>query len=100
MTNPSARPSGPKHPGTATLAAVLLAFFAAGAAMILVIWVTLSDFLAGHPVEGGRFLLAIALAGLFGALAWLLALYLQTTFLPAPRPVNRGDASLTTEVQP
>jgi fermentation-respiration switch protein FrsA (DUF1100 family) len=71
----------PSAPGTAQLAAVLSLFFVAGAGMALVIWHTLSDFLAGHPVEGGRYLLAMALIGLFGAFAWLLARYLQNAFL-------------------
>ena len=60
---------------------VVLAFFLlVGAAMALFVWHTLSDFLAGLPVEGGPFLLAIALAGVFFGFAWLLARYLQVTF--------------------
>ncbi len=82
MSQPtSTSPRTAAHPGILTLAAILVAFFVAGAAMALVIWITLSDFLAGHPVEGGRYLLAMALVGLFGALAWLLGRYLQTAFM-------------------
>jgi len=73
-----------RQPGTASLTAVLAFFFVTGAAMSLVIWVTLSDFLAGHPVEGGRYLIAMALIGLFVAFAWLLARYLQNAFLTPP----------------
>jgi hypothetical protein len=68
-------------PGTAQLTAVLVLFFVAGAGMALVVWHTLSDFLAGQPVEGGLFLVAMALAGVFVALAWLLARYLQNAFM-------------------
>lgn len=82
MSQPTSTPSRTSSPpGILTLAAILLAFFVAGAAMALVIWITLSDFLAGHPVEGGRYLLAMALLGLFGALAWLLGRYLQSAFM-------------------
>ena len=66
--------------GTAGLTAVLAFFFVVGAAMALFIWHTLSDFLAGLPVEGGRFLLAIALAGVFAGFACLLARYLESIF--------------------
>ena len=59
---------------------ILTLFFVAGAAMALVVWHTLSDFLAGRPVEGGRYLLAMALSGLFIGLAWLLAHYLRSRF--------------------
>jgi hypothetical protein len=55
-------------------------FLVIGAAMALFVWHTLSDFLAGLPVEGGTFLLAIAIAGMFVGFAWLLARYLQVTF--------------------
>jgi uncharacterized membrane protein YjfL (UPF0719 family) len=65
-------------PGTVRLTLVLAFFFVAGSAMTLVIWHTLSDFLAGQPVEGGRYLLALALAGVFVGFAWLLARYIQT----------------------
>jgi hypothetical protein len=65
---------------TARLAAVLGFFFVTGAAMLLFVWHTLSDFLAGRPVEGGRYLLALALLGVFVGLAWLLALYLKNLF--------------------
>lgn len=66
----------PKPPvSTARLAAALSAFFVAGAGMLFFVWHTLSDFLAGRPVEGGRYLLALSLLGLFVGLAWLLALY-------------------------
>lgn len=60
---------------TLRLTAVLAFFFVSGAAMLLFVWHTLSDFLAGQPVEGGRYLLALALLGVFVGLAWLLALY-------------------------
>jgi len=62
------------------MAAVLVFFFVTGAAMLLFVWHTLSDFLAGQPVEGGRYLLALALLGVFVGLAWLLALYLRSLF--------------------
>jgi hypothetical protein len=62
------------------LAAVLAFFFVSGAAMLLFVWHTLSDFLAGQPVEGGRYLLALSLLGVFVGLAWLLALYLRSLF--------------------
>ncbi len=55
----------------------LAGFFIVGSGMTFVIWHTLSDFLAGRPVEGGRYLLALALSGLFVALVWLLAHYVQ-----------------------
>jgi hypothetical protein len=72
-----------RSPGLFGLAAVLVFFFVTGAAMAFVIWMTLSDFLAGHPVEGGRYLLAMAMIGLFVAFAWFLARYLQSAFLPS-----------------
>jgi len=75
----------PQPPGLLGLTAVLVFFFVTGAAMAFVIWMTLSDFLAGHPVEGGRYLLAMAMIGLFVAFAWFLARYLQSAFLPAAR---------------
>lgn len=59
---------------------ILALFFVAGAGMALVVWHTLSDFLAGRPVEGGQYLLAMALAGLFIGLAWLLAHFLRSRF--------------------
>jgi hypothetical protein len=62
------------------LSVVLAFFLVVGAAMALFVWHTLSDFLAGLPVEGGPFLLAIAIAGVFVGFAWLLARYLQVTF--------------------
>lgn len=68
---------------TFRLAAILAFFFVTGAAMLLFVWHTLSDFLAGQPVEGGRYLLALALLGVFVGLAWLLALYLRSLF-PEP----------------
>ncbi len=72
MTNPPV--------STGKLAAVLSIFFVVGAATTLFVWYTLSEFLAGAPVDGGRFLLAIALAGVFFGLAWLLARYLESVF--------------------
>jgi hypothetical protein len=70
-----------EHPGTASFTAVLVFFFVTGAAMALVIWHTLSDFLAGQPVAGGLYLVAMALIGLFVGFAWLLARYLQNAFM-------------------
>jgi hypothetical protein len=71
----------PSTPGTAQLAGVLVFFFVTGAGMALVIWHTLSDFLAGQPVEGGRYLIAMALIGVFVGFAWLLARYLENAFM-------------------
>jgi hypothetical protein len=71
-------PNPPVNP--LRLAAVLAFFFVSGAAMLLFVWHTLSDFLAGKPVEGGRYLLALSLLGVFVGLAWLLALYLRSLF--------------------
>lgn len=65
---------------TGKLAAVLALFFVTGAVLALIVWHTLSEFLAGHPVDGGPFLLAIALAGVFAGVAWLLARYLESAF--------------------
>lgn len=65
---------------TLRLALTLGLFFVAGAAMLLFVWHTLSDFLAGKPVEGGRYLLALALLGVFAGLAWLLSLYITSLF--------------------
>ncbi len=76
----------PSTPGTGRLTAVLVFFFVSGSAMALVIWHTLSDFLAGHPVEGGRYLVAMALAGVFFGFAWLLARYLQNAFMTNGEP--------------
>lgn len=59
------------------LTAVLVGFFVVGSAMAFFIWSTLSDFLAGKPVEGGAYLIAMALVGVFVGLAWLLSLYIQ-----------------------
>lgn len=59
-------------------ALVLAFFFVAGSAMSLLIWGTLSDFMAGRPVEGGLFLLALAVLGVFVGFAWLMARYLQS----------------------
>jgi len=64
------------------LAAVLAIFFILGSAMMLFIWSTLSDFLAGRPVEGGLYLLALAMTGVFIGLGWLLARYLETRIPP------------------
>ena len=62
---------------TVALTVVLAGFFVAGSAMLFVIWHTLSDFLAGRSVEGGQYLLALALGGVFVGMAWLLARYIQ-----------------------
>lgn len=73
----------PKRPiTTVRLAAVLSVFFVLGAAMALFIWQTLSDFLAGRPVDGGLYLLALAVLGVFVGFAWLLARYLQEILPP------------------
>lgn len=63
---------------TGRLAAVLAVFFILGAAMALFIWQTLSDFLAGRPVDGGIYLLALAILGVFVGFVWLLARYILT----------------------
>jgi hypothetical protein len=62
---------------TGQLALVLAVFFILGSAMTQFIWATLSDFLAGRSMEGGIFLLALAMLGVFAGFAWLLARYLQ-----------------------
>jgi|GEM_PF-1914311 hypothetical protein len=82
----------PQPPGIFSLAAVLVFFFVTGAAMAFVIWMTLSDFLAGYPVEGGRYLLAMAMIGLFVAFAWFLARYLQRAF-PSSSPGSGAKGS-------
>jgi hypothetical protein len=64
------------------LTAVLAVFLVLGSAMALFIWHTLSDFLAGKPVEGGDFLLALAMTGVFAGLAWLMAHFLLKAFPP------------------
>jgi len=61
------------------LAAVLAVFFVVGSVMTLFIWETLSEFLAGRPVDGGTYLLALAATGVFAGFAWLLARYLEIT---------------------
>lgn len=66
----------------ARLAAVLAGFFIVGAGLALFIWKTLSDFLAGRPVDGGVYLLALAMLGVFVGFAWLLARYLIDLFPP------------------
>lgn len=93
-------------PGSRWLALVLAFFFVSGAGMALVIWHTLSEFLAGKPVEGGEYLLAIALIGVFIALAWIMARYIQTVVPPhpdradAPGPTRSTDESSSGEVTP
>ena len=52
---------------------ILIAFVLAGSSMTLFIWETFSAFLAGKPVSGGAFLLALVLCGAFVGLSWLLA---------------------------
>jgi len=75
----SKKSEGSQEPvSTGRLALVLAIFFLLGSWMTLFIWRTLSDFLAGRPVEGGIFLLALAMLGVFAGFAWLLARYLQT----------------------
>ena len=79
---------------TVRLTVVLAAFFVAGAAMTFFVWYTLSEFLAGRPVEGGQFLLALALSGFFVALAWLMAQYVQRAVDPDGRlGSDRGGSS-------
>ncbi len=62
---------------TVKLTAVLAGFLGAGSLTTFVVWHTLSEFVAGRPVEGGQYLLALALLGVFAALAWLLGRYVQ-----------------------
>lgn len=82
-------------PGTGQLTLVLGFFFVSGAAMALVIWHTLSEFLAGQPVEGGQYLLAMALIGVFIGFAWLMARYI---LIVLPLDSSRSDESPTDEV--
>jgi hypothetical protein len=71
----------PEHtPSTVQLSVVLTAFFVVGAGLAFFIWHTLSDFLAGLPVEGGRYLLALAMIGVFLGVAWLLYRYILSAF--------------------
>jgi len=65
-------------PGAFRFAAVLAFFFVTGSAMALVIWHTLSDYLAGKPVPGGQYLLAMALIGVFVSFAWLMGRFIQS----------------------
>lgn len=67
---------------TGRLMAVLAAFFLAGTPLAFFVWHTLNDFLAGRPVEGGTYLVAMGLAGVFVAVVWLLARYLEDTLSP------------------
>ena len=69
-----------RTPSTAQLTVVLASFFAVGAGLALFIWHTLSDFLAGKPVEGGRYLLALAMIGVFAGVVWLLYRYILSAF--------------------
>jgi hypothetical protein len=71
-----------RAPSTTQLTLVLTAFFVAGAGLAFFVWHTLSDFLAGQPVEGGRYLLALAMTGMFVGVAWLLARYVLNAFPP------------------
>jgi hypothetical protein len=72
----------PKTPPSASeLLAVLGTFFVLGAGLTLYIWHTLSDFLAGKPVDGGRYLLALATSGVFVGVTWLLARYIMSRFV-------------------
>jgi hypothetical protein len=68
-------------PSASELLAVLGAFFVLGAGLTLYIWHTLSDFLAGQPVDGGRYLLALATSGVFVGVTWLLARYIMSRFV-------------------
>jgi drug/metabolite transporter (DMT)-like permease len=69
-----------RTPSTTQLTVVLACFFVVGAGLALFIWHTLSDFLAGKPVEGGRYLLALAMTGVFVGVAWLLYRYILSAF--------------------
>jgi len=69
-----------RTPSTAQLTVVLAGFFVVGAGLALVIWHTLSDFLAGKPVDGGRYLLALAMTGVFAGVTWLLYRYILSAF--------------------
>jgi len=64
------------------LTTVLAVFLVLGSVMALFIWHTLSDFLAGKPVEGGEFLLALAMIGVFAGLTWLMAHFILKAFPP------------------
>lgn len=71
----------PDHtPSTVQLTTVLAFFFVVGGGLALFIWHTLSDFLAGQPVEGGRYLLALATIGIFIGVTWLLYRYILNAF--------------------
>ena len=74
----SSSESSDSSPSVLGLGMVLAFFFITGSAMSLLIWGTLSDFMAGRPVEGGLFLLALAVLGVFVGFAWLMARYLQS----------------------
>lgn len=84
MTSSSPRSSAsrPSKAVVARMTAILVAFFVAGAAMAFFIWSTLSEFLAGKPVEGGAYLIAMALIGVFIGLAWLMSLYIVSVVPP------------------
>lgn len=75
-----------RTPSTAQLTVVLAFFFVVGGGLALFIWHTLSDFLAGQPVEGGRYLLALAMIGVFVGATWLLYRYLLSAFPPQNGP--------------
>jgi hypothetical protein len=64
---------------TVQLTVVLAVFFLLGSVMAHFIWHTMSGFLAGQPVEGGTYLLALAVTGLFFGLAWLLGRYIESS---------------------
>lgn len=59
--------------------AVLAVFFVVGTPLAFFVWHTLSEFLAGRPVGGGAYLLAMGLTGVFVAVVWLLARFIQDT---------------------
>ncbi len=77
-----------RTPSTLQLTVVLTLFFVVGAGLAFFVWHTLSDFLAGLPVEGGRYLLALAMTGVFLGVAWLLYRYILSAF---PSPVGEGE---------
>lgn len=72
----------PREISMGKLAVVLAGFFVVGTPIAFFVWHTLSDFLAGRPVEGGAYLLALALAGVFVAVVWLLARFIEDVLSP------------------
>lgn len=75
-----------RAPSTFQLTTVLTLFFIVGAGLAFFVWHTLSDYLAGQPVEGGQYLLALAMTGMFVGVGWLLARYVLSVFPPGEGP--------------